>query len=60
MNIPANMKNSTVDKDWKRSVCIPIPRKALQENVQTTTQMHSFHTLAKKCSKFSKPGFNGM
>ena len=58
--MPANMKNSTVDKDWKRSVCIPIPRKALQENVQTTTQMHSFHTLAKKCSKFSKPGFKSM
>ena len=45
-------------QDWKRSVCIPIPRKAMQENVQTTTQLHSFHTLAKKCSKFSKPGFN--
>ena len=30
----------------------------MPENVQTTTQLHSFHTLAKKCSKFSKPGFN--
>ena len=25
---------------------------------QTTTQLHSSHTLAKYCSKFSKPGFN--
>ena len=27
MNMPANMKNSTVDKDWKRSVFILIPKK---------------------------------
>ena len=29
-----------------------------QKNVQSTAQLHSFHTLAKECSKFSKPGFN--
>ena len=29
-------------------------RKAIPENVQTTTQLHSFHMIAKKCSKFSK------
>ena len=40
-------------QDWKRSVFIPIPK-----NDQTTTQLHSSHTLAKYCSKFSKPGFN--
>ena len=28
------------------------------KNAQTTTQLHSSHTLAKKCSNFSKPGFN--
>ena len=33
-------------------------RKAMPKNVQTTAQMHSSHTLAKKCSKFSKTGFN--
>ena len=33
-------------------------RRAMPKNVQTTTQLHSSHTLAKKCSKFSKPGFN--
>ena len=32
--------------------------KAMPKNVQTTTQLHSSHTLAKYCSKFSKPGFN--
>ena len=26
--------------------------------VQTTAQLHSFHTLVKWCSKFSKLGFN--
>ena len=35
-------------------------RKALPKKVQTTTQLHSSHTLVKKCSKFSKPGFNSM
>ena len=33
-------------------------RKAMPKNVQITAQMHSFHTLAKQTSKFSKPGFN--
>ena len=34
-------------RDWKRSVFIPIPRKAMPKNVQTTAQLHSFHTVAK-------------
>ena len=25
--MPANLENSVVDKDWKRSVFIPIPKK---------------------------------
>ena len=29
----------------------------MPKNVQTTAQLHSSHMLAKKCSKFSKPGF---
>ena len=33
-------------------------RKEMPKNAQTTTQLHSSHTLAKQCSKFSKPGFN--
>ena len=35
-------------------------RKAMPKNAQTTTQLHSSHMLVKKCSKFSKPGFNSM
>ena len=30
----------------------------MPKNAQTTAQLHSSHTLAKLCSKFSKPGFN--
>ena len=30
----------------------------MPKNVQTTTQLHSSHTLGKQCSKFFKPGFS--
>ena len=30
-------------QDWKRSVFIPIPRKAMPKNAQTIAQLHSFH-----------------
>ena len=33
-------------------------RKAMPQNAQTTSQLHSSHTLVKYCSKFSKPGFS--
>ena len=33
-------------------------RKATPKNAQTTTQLHSSHTWAKLCTKFSQPGFN--
>ena len=35
-------------------------RKAMPKNVQTTAQLHSSHTLANSCSKFSKPGFSNI
>ena len=34
-------------QDWKRSIFIPIPKKPMPKNVQTTAQLHSFHALAK-------------
>ena len=34
-------------QDWERSVFIPIPKKAMPKNAQTTTQLHSSHTLIK-------------
>ena len=34
-------------QDWKRSIFIPIPRKAMPKNAQTTAQLHSSHMLVK-------------
>ena len=34
-------------QDWKRSVFIPVQRTAMPKSVQTTTQLHSFHMLAR-------------
>ena len=45
-------------QDWKRSVSFQSQRKAMPKNAQTTAQLYSSHTLVKKCSKFSKPGFS--
>ena len=33
-------------------------RKAMPKSAETTLQLHLFCTLAKYCSRFSKPGFN--
>ena len=32
-------------RDWKRSVFVPILRKAMPKNAQTTAQLHASHTL---------------
>ena len=34
-------------QDWKRSVFIPVLKKAVPKNAQTTAQLHSSHTLVK-------------
>ena len=34
-------------QDWKQSVFIPIQRKAMPKNAQTTAQLHSSHILVK-------------
>ena len=31
-------------ENWKRSVFIPLPRRTMPKNAQTTAQLHSFHT----------------
>ena len=41
-----------------KNVFIPIPRKAMPKNAQTTAELHSSHTLVNLRSKFSKLGFN--
>ena len=45
-------------QDWKRSFSFQSQRKAMPKNAQTTTQLHSSHTLVKEFSNFSKPGFS--
>ena len=59
--------HSICQQIWKTQQChrtgkdllsFQTQRKAMPKDAQTTTQLHSSHTLAKKCSKFSKPGFN--
>ena len=40
-------KTQQWSQDWKRSVFIQSQRKARPKNAQTTTQLHSSHTLAK-------------
>ena len=47
-------------QDWKRSVFIPGSKKGNAENVQTVTQLHSFHMLLRLCSKSFKPGFSSI
>ena len=47
-------------QDWERSVFIPIPKKAMPKNAQTTAQLLSSHMIVKECSKFSKPGFSNL
>ena len=51
-------KLSSVHRTGKGQFSFQSQRKAMPKNAQTTTQSHSSHTLAKLCSKLSKPGFN--
>ena len=46
--------------DWKSQFSFQSQRMAMPKNVQTTTQLHSSHTLEMQCLKFSKPGFRNM
>ena len=50
-------KLSSGHRTGKSQFSFQSQRKAMPKNVQTTTQLHSSHTLAKWCSKLSKPGF---
>ena len=43
-------KSQQWPQDWKRSVFITIPRRAVSKNVQTIRQLHSFCMLVKLCS----------
>ena len=56
--MPANLENSVGHRTGKGQFSFQSQRKAMPKKVQTTTQLHSSHTLVKWCSKFSKPGFS--
>ena len=45
--MPANLETQQWPQDWKMSVFIQSQRKAMPKNVQTTTQLHSSHMLAR-------------
>ena len=51
-------KHSSGHRTGKGQFSSQSQRKAMPKNAQTTTQLDSSHMLAKKCSKFLKPGFN--
>ena len=51
-------KLSSGHRTGKAQFSFQSQRKAMPKNKPTTAQLYSSHMLAKKCSKFSKPGFN--
>ena len=51
-------KLSSGHRTGKGQFAFQSQRKAMPKNAQTTSHLHSSHMLAKKCLKFSKPGFN--
>ena len=51
-------KLSSAHRTGKVKFSFQSQRRAMPNNVQTTAQLHSSHTLQSKSSKFSKPGFN--
>ena len=53
-------KLSSAHRTGKGQFLFQSQRKAMPKNAQTTVQLHSSHTLGKKCSKFFKPGFNSI
>ena len=51
-------KFSSGHRTGKGQFSFQFQRKAMPMNVSIIVQLGTFHMLAKKCSKFSKPGFN--
>ena len=47
LNMPANLENSAVATTGKSQFSFQSQRKAMPKNAQTTTQLHSSHTLVK-------------
>ena len=47
-------------QDWKKSVFIPITKKGNAKVCSNYCKLHSFHMLAKQCSKSFKLDFSNM
>ena len=61
LNMLANLENSAVPQDWKRSVFIPIPKKGnAKECSNYRTIALISHASIVMLKKFSKPGFTNM
>ena len=59
LNMPANLENSAVAIGLEKvQFSFQSQRRAMPKNVQTTSQLHSFHMLARSCSKSFKLSFN--
>ena len=59
LNMPGNLENSAVATGLKKGqFSFQSQRRAVPRNVQTATQLYSFHILAKSCSKSFKLAFN--
>ena len=57
--MPANLENSAVATGLEKvSLHSNSKEGQCQRMFKLYTQLHSSHTLAKECSKFSKPGFS--
>ena len=56
--MPANLENAAVATGLENVFSFQFQRKAMPKNAQTSTQLHSSHTLVKWCLKFFKPGFS--
>ena len=56
--MPAHLENSAVATGLEKVFSFQSQRKAMPKNALTPAQLHSSHTLVKKCSKFYKPGFS--
>ena len=57
--MPANLENSAVaTRTGKGQFSFQFQGKTMTKNAQATSQLHSSHTVAKSCSKFSKLGFS--
>ena len=58
--MPANLENSAVATGLEKVSFHSNPKVVTPKNVQITTQLHSFHMLAKYYSTFSKLVFNSI